>query len=188
MYAGGVVVGERRIDADVVVNCVGFHRNASTARALCGYAETYNTNFLDRNFIYLADAYIDDDAFNSFFGSSVLEMTRFYIDVYLDFFENATFDEMTRLEGVCKVAIEERAWSDTIAGAEALINAYPRFRELAKKQIERRTANFMESHDLETYIAQNRREWFDIHRALAGADLPEEECLPFVFEKLLEKK
>lgn len=138
--------------------------------------------------MYLADAYIDDNAFNSFFGSSVLEMTRFYLDVYLDFFDNPAFDEMLKAEGIEKIAIDDRRWSQYIAGAGALIRAYPRFFEIAKAQIDRRTANFLEVHDLETYIAANKREWFDTHRLLAGEDLAEEDCLLFVFEKLIEKK
>ncbi len=171
-----------------MVNCVGFHRNASAAKAMCGYAETYNNNYVDRDFMYLADAYIDDEAFNSFFGSSVLEMTRFYLDVYLDFFGNPAFDEMTQAEGIEKIAIEDRSWSHYIAGAGALIRAYPRFFDIAKAQIERRTANFLESHDLETHIAENKREWFDTHRLPAGEAPAEDDCLPFVFDKLIDKK
>ena len=72
--------------------------------------------------------------------------------------------------------------------AAALTAAYPHLYEVAKQQIEKRTANFLEAHDLPTYIAANRREWFDTHSLLAGRELKEEECLPFVFEKLLEKK
>merc|ERR1711985_97495 len=45
-------------------------------------------NYLDEHVMYLADAYIDDDAFNSFFGSSVLEMAKFYIMVFEHFFKN----------------------------------------------------------------------------------------------------
>jgi hypothetical protein len=46
--------------------------------------DMYNNNYIDQDLMYLADAYIDDDAFNSFFGSSVLEMAKFYMDVYCD--------------------------------------------------------------------------------------------------------
>jgi hypothetical protein len=75
VYENGVVVdGQQRIEADIIVNCIGFERNASAAKAICGYTEMTNTNYVDQDFMYLADAYIDDDAFNSFFGSSVLEI------------------------------------------------------------------------------------------------------------------
>jgi hypothetical protein len=188
LFEDGVIVGEQRIGADIVVNCLGFHRNAPEALALCGSAEMYNNNYLDRNFMYLADAYIDDNAHNSFFGSSVLEMVKFYLEVYLEFFNNPAFGEMLRMEGIRRIAVEDRKWSHYIDGAGALIRAYPRFLEIAKAQIERRTANFLETHDLPTYIAENKREWLDTHRLLAGKELAEEECLPFVFEKLLEPK
>ena len=54
--------------------------------------------------------------------------------------------------------------------------------------VDERTANFLESHDLDTYVAANRREWFEIHRVLSGRDMAESECLPYVFDKLVEKK
>jgi hypothetical protein len=188
LFEDGVIVGERRVGADIVVNCIGFHRSSPEAAALCGSTEIYNNNYLDRNFMYLADAYIDDNAHNSFFGSSVLEMVKFYLEVYLEFFDNPAFDQMMQAEGIRRIAVEDRKWSHYIDGAAALIRAYPRFLELAKAQIQRRTANFLETHDLPTYIAENKREWQDTHRLLAGKKLAEEDCLPFVFEKLLEPK
>ena len=80
---GVIVDGQTPIDADVVVNCVGFERNTSSARRLSGYHEPYNNNYLAKDFMYLADAYIDSNAFNSLFGSSVLEMVKFYIEVFI---------------------------------------------------------------------------------------------------------
>jgi hypothetical protein len=189
MYQQGVIVDhDLRIEADVVVNCIGFHRNAPVVQGMCDYAEMYNNNYIDKDLMYLADAYIDDDVFNSFFGSSVLEMTKFYMDVFLDFFDNPDFDDMMNSEGIAKIGIDDRRWSHYIAGAEALISRYPRFYEAARRQIDERTANFLEAHDLETYVAANRREWLDLHRMLSGRQMREDECLPYVFDKLVEKK
>lgn len=187
MYENGVVVnGGEKVEADIVVNCVGFHRKASVVKEMCDYSEMYNNNYVDKDFMYLADAYIDDDVFNSFFGSSVLEMTKFYMDVYIDFFDNEAYEDMISLEGIKKISIEDRRWSHYIAGADVLIKQYPRFYEAAKKQIEVRTANFIETHDLKTYIAANKREWLDTHTLLNGGPLSEDKCLPYVFEKLLK--
>lgn len=187
MYKNGVIVnGGEKVEADIVVNCVGFHRKAPVVKEMCDYREMYNTNYVDKDFMYLADAYIDDDVFNSFFGSSVLEMTKFYMDVYIDYFDNEAYEEMISLEGVKKISIEDRRWSHYMAGADALIKQYPRFYEAAKKQIETRTANFLETHDLKTYIAENKREWLDTHTLLNGEPLSEDKCLPYVFEKLLK--
>lgn len=189
MFEQGVIVNhDQRIEADIVVNCVGFHRNSPAAMSMCDYTEMYNNNYIDKDFMYLADAYIDDDVFNSFFGSSVLEMTKFYMDVFIDFFDSPEFDTMIRSEGIEKISLKDRRWSHYIAGAEALIRTYPRFYEKARLQIDQRTANFLESHDLETYIAQNKREWIETHELLAGQPVVEADCLPYVFEKLIEKK
>ncbi len=188
MFETGVVVdGGQRIEADIVVNCIGFERNNSVARALCGYHEMTNINFVDQDFMYLADAYIDDDAFNSFFGSSVLEMVKFYMEVYIRTFDSPQYSELMGTDGVTKIPIEDRRWSYYIAGATALIQHHPELYEIAKNQVAQRTANFLEKHDLETYIEENKREWMDTHAMLAGEPMAEADCLPYVFEKLLPK-
>jgi Pyridine nucleotide-disulphide oxidoreductase len=190
MHENGVIVeNQHHIEADVVINCVGFHRNAPIVKSLCDYKEMYNNNYLDKDLMYLADAYLDnDDVFNSFFGSSVLEMVKFYIEVYIKFFNNSAFDDMIKTDGTEKISIEDRRWSHYIAGATALINNYPDIHEIAMRQIAERTNNFLQVHDIETYISENKREWVDIHSLLAGKRINEEECLPYVFEKVLNKK
>ena len=187
MDENGVILDNGgRVEADIVVNCVGFHRKAPVVKEMCDYREMYNTNYVDKDFMYLADAYIDDDVFNSFFGSSVLEMTKFYMDVYIDYFDNESYGEMIALEGINKISIEDRRWSHYMDGADVLIKQYPRFYEAARKQIDTRTANFLETHDLKTYIAENKREWLATHALLNGGPLPEDKCLPYVLEKLLK--
>jgi hypothetical protein len=135
--------------------------------------------------MYLADAYIDEDVFNSFFGSSVLEMVRFFLDVYIYFFNKPAFEDMLSSEGIEKVAIEDRKWSDYIAGTMALIKKYPELRDIAQRQVGQRTKNFNEMFDLATYIAANKREWIDTHSMLAGKPMQEADCLPYVFQKLI---
>jgi hypothetical protein len=189
MFEKGVVVdGQHHINADIVVNCIGFERNASLAKSLCGFDQMYNNNYVGRDFMYLADAFIDDDAFNSFFGSSVLEMAKFYIEVYIKYFDNHQFSDMMKTNGIEKIPIEERKWSHYIAGATALINSHPDLYQIAEKQVSHRTRNFLQKHDIETYIEENKREWIDIHTLLAGKPMKEEDCLPYVFEKLLHQK
>lgn len=189
LYEQGLIVDQRqRVDVDVIVNCVGFHRNAAYIKELCGTDRAYNINYLDKDLMYLADAYIDNDAFNSFFGSSVLEMAKFYLEVYLRFFDSPEYDAMIATEGIETIPVETRAWSHYIKGAEALISRYSDIRDFAERQIAQRTENFLQAHDLPTYIAQNKREWRDMHTQLAGRVLSEEEQLPYAFDKLLENK
>jgi hypothetical protein len=189
MYEDGVIVdNQQRIDADAVVICVGFYRNALNVKEICDYKITSNTNYLDKDLMYLADAHIDDDAFNSLFGSSVLEMAKFYLDVYVYFFNNDNYYSMIESDGIETISIEDRKWSHYIAGAAALMKHYPDIYEAAKKQVSERTDNFIETHDLETYIAANKREWLDTHSLLAGTPMKAEECLPYLFQKLIDKK
>jgi hypothetical protein len=189
MYEDGVIVdNQHRIEADVVVICVGFYRNALNVKAICDYKKMYNNNYLDKDLMYLADAYIDDDAFNSLFGSSVLEMAKFYMDVYVYFFNNNDYYSMIESDGIEKISIEDRKWSHYIAGAATLMKHYPDIYETARKQVSERTNNFSEAHDLETYIFANKREWIDTHSLLAGKPMKADECLPYLFQKLIDKK
>ena len=189
MYEDGVIVdNQHRIDADVVVTCVGFYRNAPNVKEICDYKYMYNNNYVDKDMMYLADAYIDDDAFNSLFGSSVLEMAKFYMDVYVYFFNNDNYYSMVETDGIETISIEDRKWSHYIAGAANLMKHYPDIYETARRQVSERTRNFNEAHDLETYILANKREWIDTHSLLAGKPMKSEECLPYVFQKLIDKK
>ena len=186
MFANGVIVnGERRVDADIVVNCIGFERNNSVAHELSNEDEMTNINYVDKDFMYLADAYIDDDAFNSFFGSSVLEMTRFFIEVFISAFDKPLYDEIMATPGIERIPLKDRRWSQYIAGAMTLVNHFPDFHDIAQRQVVHRTDNFLEKHDLQTYIEENKREWIDLHAMLAGKPLAEAECMPYVFERLL---
>ncbi len=185
---GVVIDGGRRIQADIVVNCIGFERNASVAAALSGYPHMYNNNYMDKDFIYLADAFIDNNAFNSLFGSSVLEMVKFYMEIYIMFFGKADYHEMMNTEGIEKIPVGDRKWSHYIQGAMSLIRNYPGIRRIAANQVSRRTNNFLEVHDLETFIAENKREWIDTHAMLAGGPVTADMCLPYVFERLVPQR
>ncbi len=186
MTADSVVVnGQHQIAADIVVNCIGFERNAPRIEALSGYREIHHNNYVDKDFMYLADAYIDSDAFNSLFGSSVLEMVKFYMEVFVMFFDSPEYEAMMQIGAIEKRPITQRKWSHYIQGAMALIQNYPRIRDIAWQQVQQRTDNFLEAHDLATYIAQNKREWIAMHTLLAGRPMKEEDCLPYVFERLV---
>ena len=56
------------LEADVVVGCIGFERNTTFCEQLTGRSLVKHSNYLDKNLMYLADAEIDESAFNSFFG------------------------------------------------------------------------------------------------------------------------
>eukprot|EP00913_Durusdinium_trenchii_P003263 g3019.t1 len=69
---------------DVVVGCIGFERSNTLCEWLTGRKEVKTTNYLDQHMMYLADAEIDEGAFNSFFGSSVLEYGKFFTNVFVE--------------------------------------------------------------------------------------------------------
>jgi hypothetical protein len=91
---------------------------------------------------------------------------------------------MIQTEGIDKLPIARRMWSHYIQGAMTLIASDQRIHDVAWKQVGQRTDNFLQAHDLKTYIEQNKREWHAIHELLAERTMKAEECLPYVFEKL----
>jgi len=88
-------------------------------------------------------------------------MVKFYVEVFLLFFGTADYEAM------------------------CLIRKDPRIREIANRQVEERTRSFLEAHDVASYIRENIREWVDTHTLLAGRVMKQEECLPYVFKKLV---
>lgn len=151
--------------------------------ALSGHSEMYNNNYVAKDFMYLADAYIDNDAFNSFFGSSVLGMVKFYIEVFIMLFNTSEYDNIMNTEGIEKISIQDRKRSHYIEAAMALVRNHPGIRKIAENQVTERTKRFLETHDLELYIAENKREWINTHAMLTGKPMREEDCCAVCFRE-----
>jgi len=162
----GIVLKETGfLEADIVIRCTGFERNAQLVPKLTPYTHVNSVNFLDRNCMYLADALIDDNVFNSVFGSSVLEMARVFCSVYLYFWKNPKDYELV-LPHLAVTPVEQRKWSDYIAGLDLLCSELPGVRELAMQRVAKRRADFLKSHNVEEYLRENRREWNELHHIL----------------------
>ena len=170
------------IEADIVVRCTGFERANCVVESISSYNKMSGINYLDEHVMYLADAYIDDDAFNSFFGSSVLEMAKFYIMVFEHFFKNPPTQEeenKINLHLPRDISINSRAWSHYIAGANFLVKHVPAIKAKADKIIHRRYLNFVETQTPEEYIAANKREWHELHDLLSQSKIDSSCYLPY---------
>jgi methionine synthase II (cobalamin-independent)/thioredoxin reductase len=158
-----------RIECDVVVPCMGFLRNTDLCVRLTGLKNVCDTNYLDKNMMYLADAEIDDNAFNSFFGSSVLEYGKFFTNVFMEGLRRE--EELgSALWGpdVPRVAITDRAWSQYITSAKRLVTSDSVINTHARQQVDLRTKQFFKNLPTEAYEAANRQDWEDLH-VLLGA-------------------
>ena len=138
-------------------------------------------NYLDENVMYLADAYIDDGAFNSFFGSSVVEMAKFYLAVFVHMFSDEEDSEKALLDPflACEVSVEHRAWSHYISGANHLVETYPAIKEKADSLVYKRYLDFTETQTPEEYVAANKREWKELHELLTQSKLDDSCFLPY---------
>merc|ERR1711981_1523800 len=116
-------------EADIVIRCTGFERNAQLVRKLTPYTQVNSCNYLDTNCMYLADALIDDNVFNSVFGSSVLEMARVFCGIYLHFWKNPEEYEGVK-DKLMQVSVGERKWSDYISGLDVVVRDVPGIREM----------------------------------------------------------
>jgi thioredoxin reductase len=183
---GGDVVMEDggRLSADVLIPCIGFLRNTALAESLTGIHQVATSNYLDKHLIYLADAEIDDGAFNFFFGSSVLEYAKFYTSVFIEGLRRE--GELGHLlwgDTVKRVPLSKRVWSQYIATARRLCQADPRISTIARAQVDARTAHFMATLPPPAYEASNRQEWEDMHTTLnGGVPVPKEKQLPYFLD------
>merc|ERR1712064_25079 len=119
--ANGVMLADGTYhQVDVVIPCIGFHRNTKSCERLSGFDTIRNTNYLDKNFMYLADAEIDHGAFNWFFGSSVLEYAKYFCEVFIIGLQHE--EEVGHLlwgDSVPTSPIRARKWSQYIEANKA---------------------------------------------------------------------
>jgi len=183
------------VPCDVLVACTGFERNTTLCADLCGATaaspcRVTETSCVAPGLLYLADAEIDDGAFNFFFGSSVLEYAKFYADVFalaLTQHDDAADDVALRAAlwgaDIPASPIDDRKWSHYIAAAKRLIAAFPAVRAIADGQVARRTAHFWGSLPPATWIEANRQEWHELHTRLnGGVPVARADELPYFFD------
>ena len=173
------------IDCDLVVACVGFHRNTTVCERLTGTSQVMETNYLKPNLMYLADAEIDDGAFNSFFGSSVLEYAKFYAGVFAFGLGNcAEAGEALWGDQVPRNAIQDRKWSQYIGAAKRLVATFEHVADLAHTQVTDRTDHLWRSYPPQHYVHANQQEWVELHTRLnGGVPVPQDQQLPYFFDQ-----
>jgi len=177
-----IILGSgEKIDADIFVPCIGFERNTDLCQDLTGCQEVCETNYLEKHMMYLADAEIDDDAFNSFFGSSVLEYAKFFIEVFIEGLNREDeIGEMLWGSDVPRFDITKRKWSQYIRASLRITKADEKMMKIARSQIDRRTERMMKHLPPQAYEAANRQEWKDIHTFLNnGVPVPVHKQLPY---------
>jgi len=180
----GVVVGDAFIPCDILVGCIGFERSNYFCESLTGRTQVKTTNYLDKDMMYLADAEIDEGAFNYFFGSSVLEYGKFFTNVYVEGLKRG--DELGhQLWGSQTVAVPvgQRKWSQYINSAGNLIEFDASIAAHARSQVDKRTEHFWRTLPPRSFLETNRREWEEMHTRLnGGKEVPKDEQLPYFFE------
>merc|ERR1719181_1795990 len=181
---GACVLDEgSRVACDLIVACVGFHRNTTVCEALTGVGEVKRTNYLAPNMMYLADAEIDEQAFNYFFGSSVLEYAKFYASVFAFALTHPGLcdDELWGVN-VATTPLHDRKWTQYIGAARTLIKEHPQVRTIARRQVDDRTAHFWGSYAPADWVAMNRVELAELHHRLAGREVPVADQLEYFFD------
>jgi hypothetical protein len=171
------------IPCDVVIGCIGFERNTTFCEQLTGRSEVMHSNYLDKNMIYLADAEIDESAFNSFFGSSVLEYGKFFTNVFVEGLERPdALGSMLWGASVPRGPVKERKWTQYIGVGSTLIDNDSTIAAHAAKQVADRTTHFYQTMPPRSFVEVNRKEWEELHTRLnGGVALPKERQLPFMF-------
>lgn len=184
MEAGGCVLSDGSfLQADIVVGCIGFERNTTFCEQLTGRCTVLHSNYLDKNLMYLADAEIDEGAFNSFFGSSVLEYAKFYTRVFVEgFLRPDALGELLWGASVPSCPVKERKWMQYIAVGLKLIAADPTIERAVAEQVRTRTEHFYRTMPPKAFLDVNRREWEELHTRLnGGVALPAAKMLAYPF-------
>jgi len=184
MCADGCVLSDgSMLPCDIVVGCIGFERNTTFCEQLTGRTEVMYSNYLDKNMIYLADAEIDESAFNSFFGSSVLEYAKFYTNVFVEGLERP--DKLGPIlwgPQTARGPVKERKWTQYIAVGAELIEKDTACKEHAAKQVGERTKHFYRTMPPRTFVEVNRKEWEELHTRLnGGVPVPPDQMCPYLF-------
>jgi len=181
--AGCVLADGAFVPADIVVGCIGFERNTTFCEQLTGRSIIKHSGYLDKNLMYLADAEIDETAFNSFFGSSVLEYAKFYTNVFVEGFERP--DALGgRLWGprVPVVPVKDRKWTQYIGVGADLIENDGAIAAHVATQVRDRTEHFYRTMPPEAFLRVNQREWEELHTRLnRGVPVPAEKRLAYPF-------
>ena len=183
--ATGVTISDGTfLPADVVVGCIGFTRGTYLCESLTGRTEVKGTNYLDEQMMYLADAEIDEGAFNSFYGSSVLEYCKFWSDVYVEGMKRPSeLGDSLWGEGVPATPIKLRKWSQYIASSLSLIAEDAAIANAARTQVVKRREHFERTMNPEAFLEVNRKEWVELHTRLNGnVPLDQKDMLPYFFE------
>ena len=173
------------LEADVVVGCIGFERNTTFCEQLTGRTVVHHSNYLDKNMMYLADAEIDETAFNSFFGSSVVEYAKFFSNVFVEGFNRP--DELGEYlwgDNVPITNVKERKWTQYIAVANTLIANDTVMAKHVSTQVSLRTEHFYRTMPPASFVAVNKKEWQELHTRLNGGVpvLPDAQ-LPYFFDE-----
>jgi len=184
MEKGGCVLSDGTfLPCDVAVGCIGFERNTTFCEQLTGRSEVLYSNYLDKNLMYLADAEIDETAFNSFFGSSVLEYAKFYTNVFTEgFLRPDALGHMLWGPEVETCLVKDRKWTQYIAVGANLIANDQACCKHASEQVRTRTEHFYRTMPPQTFLDVNRREWEELHTRLnGGVPLPASKMLAYPF-------
>jgi hypothetical protein len=180
---GCVLTDGSFLRCDVVVGCIGFERNTTFCEQLTGRTQIKSSSYLDKNMLYLADAEIDESAFNSFFGSSVLEYAKFYTNVYVEGFERPEkLGKYLWGDEVGTVNVKDRKWTQYIAAGETLMKNDAVIAGHVATQVSERTKHFYRTMPPTTFVEVNRKEWEELHTRLNdGVPVPKASQLPYMF-------
>lgn len=184
--AGVVLSGGDFVACDVVVGCIGFERSNTLCEWLTGRQEVKTTKYLDQHMMYLADAEIDEGAFNSFFGSSVLEYGKFFTNVFVEGLKRPdVLGDQLWGRDTKSVPISQRKWNQYIGSAMKLIETDDQIAQHARQQVDMRTKHFYRTMPPKSFLAVNRREWEELHQRINGGNpVPKEQQLPYFFDEI----
>ena len=164
-----VTVGGGRLEAGVVIKCVGFELNEGNERLL-GRARMQSFGFASDGLWLLFEAHLDSHAFSSPFGSSYVNAASFNIKVMLRYWQSAELGARVTAasssQQLRSYRINRLSVGDMLEGLGQLRPLDEGVSAILTDHVQQIAEAFEATLPMEQYMAQNRRLWAVSHELL----------------------
>jgi len=177
-----VTMRNGRLDANVLLKCIGFKENYGSER-LTGHSHMtcMLQGRVDTGCYVQAEAFLDGSNTENVFGMSVIMLATFNARLLFRVWANSG---LPSFQGLPRDRIGFVKFSNLLEGGHMIREADPEVHASLKHLLDGTTESFVASSSPYQYFERNQQEWSDYHRALLP-DIQVESFAPYPFKDLL---
>lgn len=170
-----VVSSSKRVDADVLIKCVGFEINEQNEKIL-GRASMCSTGLVSANLWLQVEAHLDSRAFHNPFGSSYLNYVKFNATTIIHYRQDS------HLQALASARINHFSVTESLQGLRGVPQTLGRL----TTHLETVTAAFHETMSPAEYVLRNQNLWDAINDLLLSQS-PKCAKVAFPFAEIFEE-